>query len=580
MAFVSTLTLDGRACTLVLYQPNWAKNGFRIGHSFPADSAEANTGIEGRAADRDKGLLTLRFRYTLSRAQAAEVLTALRAIGSAGKILVPLWPDARPAAVYSAQRKYLAQHTVNFSKVTGTYAIDASAGQPTTAGLLMGVLSSPPKVVGHTDVDETIEVEIDEDSPYSARIEPNTLAMSAWDLKPNWVTEPEETTRRQLKFKPLGAGREQSTSFDDAPEKLTQRAGFLLQSDDIRRLLTFWWAKKGSVVPFTVPQFLRPSWDRVPGHEPTVQARFNQDALVLDYRHELAASCKIEFVRDLVLGGSEPAQDRPSLAKLFKIWWEGSSTVATVTDWHTTITHSALGYTSAKIECKAPTENLRPGTYEWEFLLRDYAGCPLRAWPLLQLERKLNLEIRECDPTNPSAAVLRFAGTIISAPLRGSTFTARASLLGGALKRAVPNAYDQPRCNTTVFSDLCGLVEASWAQTGTVSVVAAKVVDLTTAAAQAAEYFAEGYAVFGTGDAVEVRYIARSAPITGGQRLTLHKPLRALGVGATVTFYPGCDAQFDGGCAKFSNQDNFFGFPHKPPFIEQVATGYKAKTGK
>ena len=104
--------------------------------------------------------------------------------------------------------------------------------------------------------------------------------------------------------------------------------------------------------------------------------------------------------------------------------------------------------------------------------------------------------------------------------------------------------------------------------------------DVTGGAALAADWFAYGFMVIGAGDTMEVRFIARSSPIGGGQRLTVHRPLFYNGSGAAVEFYPGCDGQFASGCAKFANQINYGGAPHKPDYIESVGTGFKAKTGK
>lgn len=570
-----TLTLDGRACTLLLAEPNLRGKGWRVGYRWASDEAEGSTGIEGRAAGPASLMLTLVYRYTLDLAVAADVIAALRTLNAAtGKLLLPIWPDVLPAADYAAKRCHVAQHTVNFSKTSGAYAIDASGGHPWTAGLVMGVLSAPPKKIAHTDKVTTFEVEFTEDSPHAARIDVNTLAMASWSLVPNWAQEPEESDRTQLRYRELGQGREQSASGDDAPVKLAQRAGFTLTRDQVRQLLTFWSAKRGIAEAFTMPRFL------APGGAETIQARFASGALVMDWPHNGNARVKIEFAQSLILGGGEPDQHRPARVLLFRLWWTGSSTNHLWTDWRAPLTHSALTYQPQKLDCKPPVENLRPGTSEWEIVVRDFEGCPLRVFSLMQVERQLNLEIRECDPANPSAAALRFVGTVAKAPARGKVFTVKTALLGGALRLLVPTVYVQPNCNTTVFSEVCGAVEATFAQTGTVAVVASTVVDVTTAAAQAADYFAEGYALFGAGDATELRYIARSAPITGGQRLTLHRPLFALGVGAAVTFYPGCDGQYASGCAKIGNQINFFGAPHQPPFIEQVATGYQAKTGK
>lgn len=586
MSFFTTVSLSGRSCILVLPHANWGTPP-RISHAFDTEDVEADTGVMGRAPNR----LVMRISQIqyqlqfLNRAKAQEFLDTIDGLTDQ-KLLLPLWPDLLPAADYtSANRIYTAQNWVNYNPATGAYAINLDAGHSHTVGLVMAVLSDSPKLASITDGFARVTLRAEEDSPMGARVEINTSALADWTFEAEYSAPPETHWKSQLARKAIGRGREKSTSGEESVNKRGQRAGFKFNGrQKIRQALTFWADKFGSLKSFEVPLYFRPSWDGTPETKPTMLARFESDVFTLEYVTTNYAKTELTFIRELELVEGQPPQERPPLANLYCFYWTGSTALMTFTDWETPITVLGRTYDASKaIEHRAPTENLRPGTSEWEILVRDFVGNPLRAFTLLALERKLNLEIHECDPTNAAASVrARFIGEILSAPNTGKVYNAKAVLLGGKLKFHIPDFYCQRTCNFSLYSEApeCGVNQATYQKTGTLAAASAAVVDVSTTAAQTAEYFAEGYAEFGTGDATEIRYILHSVPISGGQRLTLHRPLRAIAAGAAVVFYPGCDNQFEGGCAKFGNQDNFGGAPHQPAFMDSVSSGFKMKAGK
>lgn len=577
-----SITLAGRPAILLLAAPDWAVRP-KLSRVFGTSESEGRTGIEARASDWHVGRLALEYRYTLSAAAAEEFHAALLALGTQ-LLALPLEPDRLPAADYTdANRYFLAPHWLNWNSATGAYSIDAAGGHPESSGLVLCSIAERPRLQAISDLDAAVVLRVEEDAPWEARLSINTLAMPAWDLEPDWAQAVEETSKWQLKRSRLGRGRESVVQGDDAPAKRGQRAGFTLPDRaTIRRVLTFWEAARGAHNAFTVPRFFRPGWDGVPGNEPVMQARFGQSALVLEFANQDAARCTLTFWQELLLQPGEPVQPRPSRAHAYKVWWDGSATLMTWTDWESPLTIAGLTYQPQKIEHKAPVENLRPGTSEWEIALRDFAGNPLRAFALLALERRLRLEIRECDPTAADAtARLRLAGEVVRVAVRDKVFTAQVSAFGGRLKKLIPGCLVQQACNNTLYDTLCTLDPALWQVLGAVTAIAGAVVDINAGSDRPVEWFAEGYAEFGAGDAAEVRYIVRSAPIVGvGTRITLHRPLLTSVVGAAAKLLPGCDSQFTGGCLKFNNQVNFFGAPYKPAYIETVDSGFKAKIGK
>lgn len=577
MSWFNDITIDGRAAVLFLLSNDWRQKP-KIAHLLGADEAEGGTGIEATASEHHAMRLTQTLYFYLEQAQAQELLTRLLALTDA-RIAIPLWADQRPADSYAADRIYAAQHYVNLDELTGAYVLDGSGGHPTTCGLLIGRLAAEPSIVAVTDQHATIELRIEDDSPWASRVSVNTLAAPTFDWLPDHRTPPRVQRHTQFERKKVGAGRETAFLRAEAPAKREDRGTFVLTgSQEIRRLLTFWNDKRGPHFAFNVPAWFHPGYED--GAEPVQHVRFIEEVLNFEFTGFDEIKVSIALREQLTLVGGQPDQARPSRAYLVKVWWDGSATIAAWAEWESPLTHGGLTYNTSIVEVSRSSETLRPGETEWELMVYDFTGNPLRAFALLARERRLKIEIRECDPLNAAGAVLVFTGEIKNAPRKGQIYRAKCTLFGDVLRHLVPNFYCQTSCNHTLYDDLCQVSEAAKKVTGGVTVVNATQLDVTGGAAAVADWFAWGYAAIGAGDTMELRFILRSAPIAGGQRLTVHRPLFYNGPGAAIDFYPGCDGQYAGGCAKHANQINYGGAPWKPDFIETVNTGFKAKTGK
>jgi len=580
MAFFNDITLDGRSAKLCLTPIDWATRP-QTTLGFDTEIDAGLSGIESRSSTHHAIRVTeVVYRYRLQLAVAAEFRDELIALGSK-LIVVPLWPDHKTAADYATNRVFAPQHWVNYEPATGAYTLDSGTSKTRSVGLFAGRIEGTPRIVANaSDLDGTITLRIREDSPYATRVGIHASAMASWSLVPNWQGPPSEFYESTMTARQIGAGRERAVERDDGPTKIGQQARFTLNDRvRIRRLLTFFEAKRGSWSPFTIPRWFRPDED--PGDETFLQVRFAQDEITLEWANTDSIDTRIAFAQDLVLADGQPAQHRPSIAHLYKLWWDGATTAFLWTDWESDLANGDDTYTPQKVEHKAPTENLKPGTSEWEILLRDFVGNPLRAFTLMALERRLHIEIRECDPTAVADSVrMRFKGEVETAPSRGKVYTAKASLLGNSLRRLVPNFYYQRNCNNELGDDLCGVDLDAQSETGEVDAIDGVLVDVDVGGSEAADWWALGYAEFGTGDDIELRFIMRSAPITDGTRLTIHRPLRAIEVADSVEIFPGCDGQYASGCSKYSNQDNFGGFPHIPAFFESADSGFKTKVGK
>jgi uncharacterized phage protein (TIGR02218 family) len=127
----------------------------------------------------------------------------------------------------------------------------------------------------------------------------------------------------------------------------------------------------------------------------------------------------------------------------------------------------------------------------------------------------------------------------------------------------VPRNVYQPGCSNTLFDAACSLVKSSFAASATAS----SATDATgrifsTGLAQAASYFAQGWAVGVTGPNAGVGRTIKA--FAGGVITTIQPWPSPVAVGNTFTVYPGCDKQQATCSAKFSNLANFRGQPYVP----------------
>jgi uncharacterized phage protein (TIGR02218 family) len=134
------------------------------------------------------------------------------------------------------------------------------------------------------------------------------------------------------------------------------------------------------------------------------------------------------------------------------------------------------------------------------------------------------------------------------------------------LRRALCTALYQRQCNHILFDAGCGIVNAFWKITGTVSDISTDGITVTISAcsSKANGWFNLGF--------LQKEFSRRMIFSHTGSQIVLINPMGGLQVGDEVTVYAGCDRTYDGaqGCVpKFNNGANFNGFqwiPEKNPF--------------
>lgn len=140
----------------------------------------------------------------------------------------------------------------------------------------------------------------------------------------------------------------------------------------------------------------------------------------------------------------------------------------------------------------------------------------------------------------------------------------RAELLGIAHKLATNiGRLITPQCDALLGDTRCGKSLTSFTHSATVTAAASRLSFTDSALAQAADYFEFGLCTWLTGaNAGAAHEIKRHQ--TGGV-ITLFLPTVAdIAVGDTATLVAGCAKTAAACLSKFSNLDNFRGYPHVP----------------
>ncbi len=131
----------------------------------------------------------------------------------------------------------------------------------------------------------------------------------------------------------------------------------------------------------------------------------------------------------------------------------------------------------------------------------------------------------------------------------------------------MPRNLYNPECCNTVFDPVCGLTEASYTVSSAVG-TGSGVTAIKAVLGQATGYFNQGYVIFTSGDNVDSIRTVKTYTMGFGPVLAIIVLLTPLlfapAIGDTFDIVPGCDKRFTTCQNRFSNTDNFRGFPFVP----------------
>lgn len=157
---------------------------------------------------------------------------------------------------------------------------------------------------------------------------------------------------------------------------------------------------------------------------------------------------------------------------------------------------------------------------------------------------------------NDGVTTIAWHGRISNVRIRGKKVILVIDSSVTLLKRTGLRKRYQRSCPYALYDKGCNLSKESFAVSATVSSMGGITIIVPEAATYADDHFSGGIIEAADGS---LRYISSHT----GDTLTLLRELPGLVTGA-VTIYPGCDRSRNVCSARFSNLDNFGGFPFIP----------------
>lgn len=319
---------------------------------------------------------------------------------------------------------------------------------------------------------------------------------------------------------------------------------------------------------------------------PLMLCRFSRPRISMSWLHDELATVECDFtevpweigtIAGETTGTTLGATAQRAYIYTFSIAIPDAEQVFRYTDFERDLTYSANTYTAKPFEHGDIREALGLERQTTSIKSRSFAGNPLLQLIPFSLEFPLMVEICEVDASGSTASNpwCVFYGEIVRVQSVGPFLTATAEAGGRILGRKIPRKLIQPTCNWTVFDGACGLSRSAWqwdalADSWNSGTYTLRVQTITKSGVPqtglAEHYFAAGLLVIGTGANQQHRWIADNAAQDGGSiNLILSSPITGtVTAGTVVRFYPGCDGRFETCVGKFSNRENFGGFPYLP----------------
>lgn len=601
MIHTELITIAGRETLLLIVPPNWTQP-VRAGLLMDADVDEAVTGIQERRPRQSAPRIQLQYLASLSDAQLQQIRSVLG--GLKGKaVAIPFWPDVLntdcdpDGTERSNWNARLLDAQINVGWDADFQNVMVAEGGAAPARSLRGALMigrlSRVSMRAVTDAHADWVINFTEDSPWSCRVEPRAGDPSEWsqDWQPDWSIRPEQSQRVLMDYRELGRSRESAAEGTADVLFWRQTARLTLAPDSLADLIAFYVARRGAVEAFTLPSSLQPG-NATPTGPHTFEAsngrvRFSDKDLRIEWTMPLLATVSVPVEQQIET--TDQSQTPAAFAFLYRFTYEGE--LLTVTDWESPIMAAGSTWEPARIEHGRLRQSLRPQNEDCE--IDAYIEDVPLIDPFVRLEVESPASIEIFEMLLPSGTPqLLFVGSIQKARVKGKRVKLKAAAFSGALDRRVPRFQWSISCNHTLFSHGCvrrrqtqmarenwraiGFFEAQWADPKLL------LNSVTYPGPTPADhYYVGGWVETGSGTARQVREILGSWHVSGTLHLLLARPIRTdqLSPGQAFHVYPGCDGQYSSCSNKFSNTENFGGFPFMPEWIEQAPASYP-KTGK
>ncbi len=574
MANVFEITAGALSAKLLTFKADWS-NGVRIQHRYLSRVDDSESGKERRSPRRVSMILTQSFDMLMTEDEAEEMRNLIGGLEEDYLLAVPLWPDAWLNAEYESNRRYDTQYVANFTEGTGgaVYAADSIPGSPTyteLAPVMFGKLLVEPRFKAINETHGTLRLTIEEDCPYSHRIEPNEFTSDTdWPstLVPSWVSNPVEVSKNQIRRIQVAEMRQKQIDGQEWSYRYERGAGFTLIEDDIGTLLDFWHTKQGRVTSFDAPAWFAPG-DSTADAPHGFQSRFDSENLDFTYINRKAVNCQLRLVTLPWESSSSAEFEIQKKVRLFKFEYMSPTPVEWYyTDHEASLTNTESTWTPGPFEMVGSNaRDLKLTHRPFKIQSHEFSGSPLMLFIPYQPDAQLKVTVKEAPLNDLEDTEIIHSGRINGVDARSRELTAHGSFLGGILDSPFPRFRQGHVCNWVFGSVPCGVNLNDHLETGTIDSISSDglTVTLTTAAGDADGYFERGKLHISDGLTFERRNIIGSTLGSGTQILEIDRPLIHNGVSAAVDFWPGCDKRYTGGCTRYNNKDRFGNAPFTP----------------
>jgi len=272
--------------------------------------------------------------------------------------------------------------------------------------------------------------------------------------------------------------------------------------------------------------------------------------------------------------------------KVFGIIFRYGSEVKAIINTNIQVTVGAITYEPVKIDLGALELSELEDRDEFSFKCQRKFVQFLSDYAIHFFGNKFDVEVKLVDPYAATEEDL-FRGVV--SEVTADDLDVSVSVLAETAERAlsVVGHVATPNCTLRLFSTRCALSRADYFVSGVVSWIDTNKKELTITLAgkgiqvpdpwySTTDWFKYGFAK--VADRGEARMIVSQ---DNSGKITLFWPFISVEVGDGIVFYAGCDKKIDTCKNKFSNADNFIGFPWAP-YEDQVFVGRESymKEGK
>ena len=461
MISITQETIGGTDVYLVLAEPN-TDDPSRLSIAYDTSLAETDSGVESRRPRRSAPLL--QYQYTVIMDEL-DMATWRQLMGIIGRNLVAVafWPDSSDY-VDPGSKLFDPRVRVGFNSGFADIAIAEGGAMPTGETVLPLIIGRLRRRQHDYFLPATgrVSIAIEEDSPWSQRLDIASAGPASWDFSPAWVGPERENTKDNLELDNLGEGREMHVEGDEI-QTWVQSASFALARGEARKFLGWFRRHRGRMHAFTMPSFFTPGSDTpiaphvYDGTNGRGFCRFGSDVLKLEILHPGLFELKAEFEQVL----DTVSEEHFEWTRLFEIWSEADpGDVARLTSrgaplvvdghvWNPARVHLAQFVSSLKIEDDTAKIEVDIGDLpQITPILRHETDIPVRC-------RILQADLS----TDPASTTVLTAGVAQKWKLEGQRAEFSVEPFSGILNRSIPRFSLCRNCNHSLFDAGCTKID-------------------------------------------------------------------------------------------------------------------------